>query len=109
MRKGVELSQGASAFVAVLGEACAAAGYRNEANDILEQLRELSKQQYVMPYYVSRIYGALGQKDEAFRWLETAYRERATNMIYLQTDSRLDGLRSDPRFQELLRRMNFPA
>jgi hypothetical protein len=81
----------------------------NEANDILEQLRERSKQQYVMPYYVSRIHAALGQKDEALRWLETAYRERATNMIYLQTDSRLDGLRFDPRFQDLVRRMNFPA
>ena len=109
LRKGVELSPGASVFVAVLGEACAAAGHRNEANDILEQLRELSKQKYVMPYYVSRIYSALGQKDEAFRWLETSYRERTTNMIYLQTDSRLDGLRSDLRFQDLLRRMNFPA
>jgi TolB-like protein/Tfp pilus assembly protein PilF len=108
LRKGVELSQGASVYVAVLGEACAAAGHRNEANDILEQLRELSKQQYVMPYYVSRIYAALGQKDEAFGWLETGYRERATNMIYLQTDSRLDGLRADPRFEDLLRRMNFP-
>ena len=51
----------------------------------------------------------LANKDDALRWLEIGYRERATNMIYLQTDPRLDDLRSDPRFQDLVRRMNFPA
>ena len=75
----------------------------------MEQLKELAKQQYVTPYGVARVYAALEERDETFHWLETAYRERATNMIYLQADSRLDGLRSDPRFQDLLRRMNFPA
>jgi TolB-like protein/Flp pilus assembly protein TadD len=109
LQKGVELSQGASAFVAVLGEAYAVAGHSDEAHKILERLKEFSKTRYVMPYYVARIYSALGKREEAFRWLETGYRERASSMIYLQTDPRLDDLRSDSRFQDLLRRMNFPA
>ncbi len=109
LQKGVELSQSAPTYVAVLGEAYAAAGRSDEALKIMEQLKELAKQRYVSPYFVSRIYAALGKKDDALGWLEIGYRERATNMIYLQIDPRLDDLRSDPRFQDLVRRMNFPA
>ncbi len=107
-RKAIELSQGASLFIACLGEAYASQGYRDEAQKILEQLQDLSKQRYATPYPVARIYAVLGQKDEALRWLETAYRERAALMICLKIDHRFDELRSDPRFQDLLRRMNFP-
>jgi TolB-like protein/Flp pilus assembly protein TadD len=108
LRKAVELSQGATTFIASLGEAYAAAGYRDEAQKTLEQLTELSKHQYVMSYSVARIYVALGMKDEALRWLETAHCERAPLMVFLKTDPRLDDLRGDPRFEDLLRRMNFP-
>jgi len=96
-------------FVALLGEAYAAAGHREDAHKILEQLKEISKQRYITPYVVGRIYAALGKKDEAFRWLELAYQERAAWMVFLKVDPRLDGLRPDPRFQDLLRRMNFPT
>ena len=109
LRKAVQVSQGASQWVGSLGEAYAAAGYRDEAQKILEQLIELSKQQYVTPYLVGRIYYALGEKDEALRWLETAYQERASWMTMLKTDPHLDNLRPDPRFQDLLHRINFPA
>jgi TolB-like protein/Tfp pilus assembly protein PilF len=108
MRKGVQLSQGAPFFVALLGEAYAAAGYVNEAQKILEQLKELAKHRYVAPYFVGWICAALGEKDEALHWLETAYRERTAFMILLRTDPLLDSLRPDPSFQDLLRRMNFP-
>ena len=86
----------------------AEAGYREEAQKILGQLNELSKQRYVTPYVLARIYAALGMKDEALRWLETGYRERAALMVCLKTDQRFDELRFGPRFQDLLRRMNFP-
>jgi TolB-like protein/Tfp pilus assembly protein PilF len=109
LRKAVELSQSASQWVGSLGEAYAAAGCRDEAEKILQQLQEVSKQRYVTPYILSRIYAALGEKDEAFRWLETAYQERASWMLFLKTDSHFDTLRPDPRFQDLLRRMNFPT
>jgi len=57
---------------------------------------------------VGRIYADLGEKEEAFHWLETAYQERAAHMVCLKTDPRFDDLRPDPRFQDLMRRMNFP-
>jgi len=84
------------------------AGHLDEARKILEQLQEVSKQRYVTPYIIGRIYAALKDKDEAFRWLETAYKECASWMIFLRTDPHFDVLRPDPRFQDLLRRMNFP-
>jgi len=108
-RKGVELVPGASFLIALLGDTYASAGYRDEAHKILEELQEVSKQRYVTPYAVGRIYAALGMKDEAFQWLETAYRERAALVACLKADPRLDNLRADPRFKDLLRRMNFPA
>jgi TolB-like protein/Flp pilus assembly protein TadD len=107
LRKAVELSHGASQWVGSLGEAYALAGYWDEARKILEQLQEVSKQRYVTPYIIGRIYAALGEKDEALRWLETAYQERAAWMIFLKTDPRFDDLCPDPRFQDLMRRMNF--
>ncbi len=109
MQKGFQLAHGSSFLLTWLGEAYAAAGYGNEAQKILEQLSEISKQRYVTPYFVARIYAALGKKDEALTWLETAYSERAPFMIYLKIDPRFDDLRSDPRFHDLLRRMNFPS
>ena len=109
LRKAVELSPGVSRYLACLGEGCAAAGQLDEAQGILKQLNEISKQgQYVTPYLVGRIYAAMGNKDEAFHWLETAYQERAAWMAGLKLDPRLDDIRPDPRFQDLLRRMNFP-
>jgi TolB-like protein/Tfp pilus assembly protein PilF len=106
-QKGVQFSQGASSFIAALGEAYAKAGNRDAAQRILEQLDELSKQRYVTPYIVGRINLALGKRDEALGCLETAYRLRDSFMVFLKTDPLLDDLRSEPRFQDVLRRMNF--
>ena len=106
IRRGVELSQRAPVPVAGLGEAYAAARRCEEARNILQ---ELSKQRHVPAYFVGRIYAALGERDEAFRWLEAAYRERGEWLVLLKVDPRFDSLRPDPRFQDLLRRMNFPA
>ncbi len=93
----------------MLAETYAVAGHRDDARKILRQLQERSSEQYVTPYMIGRIYAALGEKDEAFRWLNTAYEERAPWMVLLKRDPRLDGLRSDSRYEALLRRMNFPS
>lgn len=108
-RKAVELSQGAPTFVAFLGDEYAVAGRLAEARETLERLRELSKQQYVTSYMVARIHAAMGETDEALRWLETAYQERAAWMVIMKVDPRFDYMRSHPRFLDLMRRMNFPA
>ncbi len=108
MEKAVQLSGRAPLFLATLGEAYAAGGYRQEAQKMLNELQEVAKDRYVSPYAVAHIHAALGSKEEALHWLETAYQEHAVHMMCLKTDPRLDDLRSDRRFQDLLHRMNFP-
>ena len=108
LQKAVELSQRAPLFLGFLGEAYGAARLRDKARDILGQLQDISKQRYVTPYMVGRVYTALEERGEALGWLETGLRERAAIMVFLKTDPALDSLRSDPRFLNLVRRMNFP-
>jgi hypothetical protein len=76
---------------------------------MLEELQELSKQRYVTPYGLGRVYAALDKKEEALHWLETAYRTRDPWMVFLKTDAEFDHVFSDLGFQHLLRRMNYPA
>jgi hypothetical protein len=71
-------------------------------------LLERAKTEYVSPYEIAVIYAGLGDKDRAFEWLEKAYEERATLLVYFRMDPRIWSLHSDPRFQGLLDRMNFP-
>jgi TolB-like protein len=108
-RKAVQFSPGAVMYLATVGESYAAARDRDEAKKILDDLHELSTRQYVTPYFLARIYAALGKRDEALRCLEAAYLQRASSLVFLKVDALLDDLRSDSRFQDLLRRMNFPA
>ena len=93
-----------------LGHAYAVEGNKADAQKTLDHLKGLSTQRYVAPYNVAVIYAGLGEKDEAFNWLNRAYDDRSyTLAVYLNTDSRLDNLRSDPRFDELRRRIALPA
>ncbi|MGD1156313.1 MAG: tetratricopeptide repeat protein [Terriglobia bacterium] len=90
-----------------LGNAYARAGQKAEAQKLLQKLIELSKQKRGT-WEVALIHAGLGDKDRAFEWLERAYQVRDKGMSFLKVDPPLDPLRSDPRFQDLLRRMNFP-
>jgi len=101
----VRVTGGNPSMLALLAHAYAAANQRKEAEGILQQLSALSKERYVPPYPVAAIYAGLGEKDEAFAWLEKAYEGRDSWMDYLGIDPRLENLRTDPRFVELLRRM----
>jgi serine/threonine protein kinase/TolB-like protein/Tfp pilus assembly protein PilF len=91
-----------------LGRVYAAAGRKAEALKSISQLRELSKRRYVSSWQIAGIYAALGDSDQALAWLEKAYEGRSDGLILLKVDPTVDSLRSDPRFQDLLRRMNFP-
>jgi TolB-like protein/Tfp pilus assembly protein PilF len=92
-----------------LGQAYAVAGESGQAVRILEELEDWSKRYYVSPFHRARIYAALGRRDEAFAWLETAYEERSFYLSWFKVEPELDPLRSDPRFQSLLDRLAFPA
>ena len=108
LRKGVNFWPGTSPLT-LLGEAYALAGHRDKAQKVLEQLLAQSKERYLTPYGVARIYNALGEKDEALRWLETSSHQQAEWLLLLKVDSHFDNLRTDPRFHDLMRRMNFPT
>ena len=91
--------------VGSLGEVYAAAGKRDEAQKILEKLDQLSRHEYVPSYPVARIYMALGEPEEALRWLETAYTEHSAMMMLVKVDPRFGELHPDRRFRDILRRM----
>jgi tetratricopeptide (TPR) repeat protein len=101
--KGVKLA-GCPLIIALLGHAHAAAGNKAEARRVLAEL-EQQKQKYVSPYTVAAIYAGLGEKDQAFKWLEKAYSERDIWLMNLRVDPVFKNLRSDGRFADLLRRL----
>jgi TolB-like protein/cytochrome c-type biogenesis protein CcmH/NrfG len=94
-----------------LGRAYAMSGNRAEAQRLLDELTELSKQTYVFPLCMVYIYVGLGEKEQAFKWLEKGYEEKDTNLIVpgIRFDPMLEPLRSDPRYADLLRRMNLSS
>ena len=107
-QKGAQISEGAPQFLAALGVAYAAAGRHDEARGILTKLQQVAKHKYVSPYLVARLHAALAEKEEALQLLEGGYRERDAFMTMLKVDPGFDTLRGDLRFQDLMRRMNFP-
>ncbi len=108
MEQAVTLSPDNTEILGMLGHAYAAAGQTAEARKVLDDLHGLAKKRYVLPYGFALIHTGLGENEKALEWLERAYQDRDGWMPFLQVEPRLDPLRSDPRFQDLLRRMNFP-
>jgi len=92
----------------MLGYAYGRAGNRKEAQRILTFLLEKQKHQFIWPAIIAVVYIGLDDKDHAFEWIEKTYRERENWLQVLNVDPMFDPLRSDPRFQDLLHRMNFP-
>jgi DNA-binding winged helix-turn-helix (wHTH) protein/TolB-like protein/Flp pilus assembly protein TadD len=91
---------------AALSYAYALSGRRGEARKILDKLNDLSKQRYIPPFNFAVVYIGLGEKNEAFKWLDKAYKERSQLLTGLKVDPLFDSLHSDPRFTDLLQRMN---
>ena len=108
LQKAVLLEGAIPAPTALLGRAYAVSGKRAEAQKVLDELKERSKRSYVPPYNIAIIYTGLGEKDQALAWLEKAYAERSFYLTLLKVDPDLDSLRSDPRFQDLARRVGLP-
>jgi serine/threonine protein kinase/tetratricopeptide (TPR) repeat protein len=105
MRKALELSEGDTNELAAVGHAYAVAHQAGEAKKILDQLKERSQQTYVQPSLIALIHVGLGDKNQAFDWLQKAYEDRSAGLLYLKVDPAFDGVRSDPRFIDLLRRV----
>jgi DNA-binding winged helix-turn-helix (wHTH) protein/TolB-like protein/Tfp pilus assembly protein PilF len=102
-QKGIKLS-GSPLMVALLGHAYAASGKKEEARKVLAELKHLSSRRYVSPYTIAAIYTGLGERDQAFDWLERAFEERDIWLMNMKVDPVFSSLRSDKRFIDLLRR-----
>ena len=97
-----------TAIFEMLGGAYAASGRKDDARKVLSELTERSKQRYVCPYEVATVYVGLGEKESALQWLQKAEEDRADCVPWMRPDPKLDPLRGDPRFQDLMRRVGFP-
>lgn len=89
--------------------AYATSGYKGLLTTELKLLKERAKRQYGSSSELARLCASLGQKDEAFAWLNKAYEARADALIWLKVDPRYDNLRSDARFSDLLKRVGFAS
>jgi serine/threonine protein kinase/tetratricopeptide (TPR) repeat protein len=84
----------------------ASCGRVDEAREILQEIVARRDEQWVTAYEIAVIYSLLGERDEAFNWLAQAEKENAVGLTYVRVDPRINSLRSDPRYEELLRQMN---
>jgi TolB-like protein/DNA-binding winged helix-turn-helix (wHTH) protein/Flp pilus assembly protein TadD len=103
LRKAIELSPGSTAFKANLAYAYAVSGMRDEAAKILNDLKNRSPQAFSNAPEIAMVYVGLDEKDQAMAWLEKAYAERFSPWVLMRPC--FNPLRSDPRFQDLLRRI----
>jgi len=103
--KAWTLSGKETVWKALLGRIYAQQGDKAEAQRILAQLLKQSHENYVPPYFITVSYASLGDRDNAFRWLERTYTERDPYLAGIRVDPAVDPLRSDARFADVVRRM----
>jgi TolB-like protein/DNA-binding winged helix-turn-helix (wHTH) protein/tetratricopeptide (TPR) repeat protein len=107
LQQAVNLSPGDSCYKGSLGHAYAVSGRQAEARKVLLDLEARLGQPYVPAYAIALVYAGLAENDRAVTWLERAYDDRSTSIAFLKLDPELSGLHSNPRFQQLARRVNF--
>ena len=103
LAQAIDNSDGNPLYIASLGHAYAKAGDVARAREVLDQLEQESATRHVTAYHTAVIYGAIDETDEAFVWLGRAFEERSPWIGFLAVDPRLDDVRSDPRFDALIR------
>jgi tetratricopeptide (TPR) repeat protein len=108
LQRQIVRSQRDPLILASLASVYGLAGRKREAMKLIDALKERSRQHHVSASLFAEAYIGLGEKDEAVTWLERAYEEHDQWMLYIKSYPGWDDLRSEPRFQALLRRMNFP-
>jgi TolB-like protein/Tfp pilus assembly protein PilF len=108
-QKSVALWEGGSIPLAGLAHAHAMAGQIKEARKVLQKLLDASRRTHVPAYDIAAVYAGLREDSLAFEWLSKAFDERSGFLVYMKCDHRFDGLRSDPRFFDLMRRLNVPS
>ncbi|MHB8411952.1 MAG: protein kinase domain-containing protein [Candidatus Acidiferrales bacterium] len=107
-QKASNLSGNDPARLVGLGRAYALARRKSDALTVLEQLHQVSSRTYVPPYFFATIYASMGERNEAFMWLQKAFQQRDTYLPWLKVDGAIDPLRGHARFDALVARMRFP-
>jgi TolB-like protein/Flp pilus assembly protein TadD len=106
IEKAESITKGKSPFtLGILGYAYGVAGKREEAQEILDEVIERSRQEYFSPLFIAIIYTGMGNKDKAFEWVDKAYKDRDPTLYPLKTVAILGSLHSDPRFTVMLKKM----
>jgi TolB-like protein/DNA-binding winged helix-turn-helix (wHTH) protein/Tfp pilus assembly protein PilF len=105
LQKAASLSGDSPLYKAQVGVGLALAGKKKEALRSIRELQDISGKRYVSPYGVAQIYAALNDREQTYKWLDTAYRDRAVWMSYLVVDPVFDSIRSEDRFRDLLQRV----
>ncbi len=108
LRRAAELSRNSPPALAALARIYALSGKTAEGKNLLDQLLQQSKKQYVSPFYVALVYAGLGENDRALDWLDKAYADHSNAIVFLKVDPQLDTLRANPRFHELQRKLRLP-
>ena len=109
-KQSIPLTNGSESTLskAGLGHLYAVTGRRNDAVLVLDELKQTFDREYLPASNIALVYAGLNEKDQAFTWLNKAYEQRAFQLQWINLDARWDNLRSDARFQDLLRRIGLP-
>ncbi len=108
-KTAVELSNRANGHLSLLGYVYAVSGYQNEALAIVKELEEKYPKHQADGIDIAGIYTGLGNKGQAFEWIEKQFQKRSSQLTAVKTEPVFEHLRSDPRYRDLLRRMNLPV
>lgn len=104
LREGTERSFA----MGILGKIYAETGRKQEAHEILEQIKRAAETRDISAQSIALVYIGMGDKDQAFSWLDKAVEQRSWSLQWLKVDPRWDSIRSDPRFSDIIRRMGLP-
>jgi tetratricopeptide (TPR) repeat protein len=96
------------AIAAEAARVYAKSGGRDTIKDVAELRQKLAQRRYVDKTWIANLYAVLGDKDQAFLWLEKAYAQKAEGLQLIKSTRAMDSLRSDPRYADLLKRMGLP-
>jgi len=105
LKKAQSVADDIPLIAAVLGLAYAVSGQKQQAEKVTAAFTAAARKRYMPPTYFGMLYAGLGDKDQAFAWFEKAFSERADGLTWLGVEPMFDGVRDDPRFDDLLRRI----
>jgi TolB-like protein/DNA-binding winged helix-turn-helix (wHTH) protein/Tfp pilus assembly protein PilF len=107
LQKDAEYSHRSILELMYLGHALGVSGEREKGRKVLEEMQRLSQRRYVPPEFIAVVYEGLGERDLALQWFEKAFAQRSMH-AWILPDPRLDQIRTEPRFNALMRRMGLP-